>query len=162
MADQPIHSFSAVTANGETVDFSELRRNRPLVIVFIKKGCPCNVDFEPHFQRIERTYRDVSGFIGVIDGEPSEAQKYVANNHVPYPVLADPNQTIIRQFKAESSAYVGLINAEGRIDVLWPGFSIDMVRALSRRLAELGHIDERVLDLTGLPSALTTGCPFES
>ena len=35
------------------------------------------------------------------------------------------------------------------------------MRELGRRIAELGAVTERPIDVAGMPGALTTGCPFE-
>ncbi len=47
---------------------------RPLLLVFIKNGCPCSVEMEPFFHRLAHAYRDVVRFAGVIDADASTAQ----------------------------------------------------------------------------------------
>ncbi len=36
-----------------------------------------------------------------------------------------------------------------------------MMRELGRRIADLGAVTDRSIDIAGMPAALTTGCPFE-
>jgi hypothetical protein len=55
---------------------------------------------------------------------------------------------------------VALVTPPGHLDTLWPGCSADMLRDLGRRLADLAGVDEQPLDTSGLPTALTGGCPF--
>jgi len=114
------------------------RPARPLVLVFIKTGCPCNVEFEPFFHRLERTYGDAVCFAGVIDAEVPTARRYAEANEVPYPILADPTLEIIRRFRAENGAYVAIVTPPGTIDSLWPGCSTEMFAQLGRRIAAAG------------------------
>src|SRR5262245_16625730 len=74
---------------------------RPVVLVFLKDGCPCNVEFEPFFQRVERLYRAEARFLGVIDTPAEVGERYATKQRVPYPVLADPQRRIIRRVGAE-------------------------------------------------------------
>lgn len=135
---------------------------QPVVIVFIKKDCPCSVEFEPYFHRLEQCYRGQARFIGVIDGSPADACRYAAANKVPYPVVADVQNAIIRHFKAENGGYVALLRPDGTVATMWPGCSVAMLRELSRQIAFLAGVDGRMVDGTGLPVVLTTGCPFAS
>jgi hypothetical protein len=133
---------------------------QPVVVVFIKHDCPCNVEFEPFFHRLHRAYRGSTRFVGVIDGPVEMARHYARDNRVPYLVLADPRREIISRFHAKNGAYVALLTPAGTLDTLWPGVSVEMMRELGRRIAELAGTTEQVLDATGLPGVLTTGCPF--
>jgi peroxiredoxin len=162
MSNRPVASFAAVNQDGHAVEWADLSGGRPLVLVFIKRDCPCNVEFEPFFHRVEQTYRDCVRFAGVIDAPVEGASRYAEANRVPYPVLADGERRLIDRFQAENGAYVALITPEGVLDTLWPGCSAEMMRELGRRIAACAGVAERPLDCTGMPGALTTGCPFSS
>src|SRR5205823_12857759 len=45
LARAPVGLETATDHHGQTVRWSELTADRPLVVVFIKDGCPCNVEF---------------------------------------------------------------------------------------------------------------------
>jgi peroxiredoxin len=160
MTNRLVAPFTAVTQAGQPIAWAELSGGQPVVLVFIKKGCPCNVELEPFFQRLETAYRDCVRFAGVIDGSVDVACQYAAANHVPHPILADPEHQLIVRFQAESGVYVALVTPSGVLDTLWPGCSAEMMQELSRRSAELAGVEERPVDYTGMPNALTTGCPF--
>jgi peroxiredoxin len=162
LAERRIEPFSAVTHDGTRFTWPAADQARPLVLVFIKRGCPCNVDFEPFFHRLAEQYRGTAEFAGVIDATADEARAYAAANKVPYPVLADPNRAIIARFEAKHGGYVALLDASGRLDTLWPGWSAEMMRALGRRIAANGDVTERPLEVSDMPNVLTTGCPFAS
>jgi hypothetical protein len=131
------------------------------VLVFIKKDCPCSVEFEPSFHRLERCYKGRVRFFGVIDGSVTDARHYAEANRVPYTVLADPDRAIITRFKAENGGYVALLTEGGVVDTLWPGCSALMMKELGRKISTLAGVEERPVEVSGMPPVLTTGCPFE-
>lgn len=160
MSGSALGPLTALAQDGKRRDWTELAAARPVVLVFIKEGCPCNVEFEPFFHRLYRAYEGSVRFVGVIDAGAESARQYTEANRVPYPVLADPERAIVNRFRAENGAYVALVTPDGVLDTLWPGCSAEMMRELSRRIAALADVEERPLDTTDLPTALTTGCPF--
>ena len=161
LAGRKVRSFSAAACDGTVFTWSGMSAARPLVLVFIRRDCPCNVEFEPFFHRLAGRYRDVVEFAGVIDASADAAFAYATANNTPYRVLADPDRAIIDRFEAKNGGYVALVRPDGAIDTLWPGCSAEMMRELGRRIAELGAVRERPIDVAGMPGALTTGCPFE-
>lgn len=158
--DRRLGNFSALTHDGRRLSWAEVCEDRPVLLVFIKKGCPCSVEFEPFFHRLEKNYGDSVRFRGVIDGDQEAARAYAEANKVPYPVLADADRSIIHRFKAENGGYVALVRPDGTVDTLWPGCSATMMRELSQKIATVASVEERTLDTTGMPVVLTTGCPF--
>ena len=133
---------------------------RPTVLVFIQDGCPCSEAAEPYFRSLVEAYGPEVSFLGVIDGDSSVASRWRQDHQTPYPVLADPDLSLIRHYGAQRSAYSALISREGRIERLWPGFSADMLRELGARLAEARGIAEVKLAHEEAPARLTSGCPF--
>jgi peroxiredoxin len=162
MADRSLGSFSAIAHDGAKFTWPGQGRARPLVLLFIKRDCPCSVEFEPFFHRLEQRYRDIADFVGVIDADANQARAYAEANQVPYRVLADPERTIITRFEARNGGYVALLKSGGEVDTLWPGCSVEMMRELGRHIAVLGAVTERPVDVSGMPQVLTTGCPFSS
>ncbi len=160
LADRNVQSFSAAARDGTVFTWSGMSATRPLVLVFIRQDCPCSVEFEPFFHRLACRYHDVAEFAGVIDAGADAALAYASANKTPYRVLADPDREIIRRFGAKNSGYVALLRPRGAIDTVWPGCSGEMMRELGRRIAELGAVAERSIDVAGMPGPLTTGCPF--
>jgi hypothetical protein len=112
------------------------------------------------FPRLELAYRGAVHFFGVMDAEPDTA-RYGTDQAVPYPVLTDPDLDIVRRLGAKNGCYLVLLTADGVVEAVWPGCSADGMRDASRRMARLARADERPLDVSGMPAALTAGCPFE-
>jgi len=162
LAERRIEPFSAVAHDGAQFTWPGAGVARPLVLVFIKRGCPCSIEFEPFFHRLEERYHDAADFVGVIDADVGSARSYAVANKVPYLVLADPDHAIITRCGAKHGGYVALLGVNSQLDTLWPGCSAEMMRALGRRIAVLRALAERPLDVSDMPKVLTTGCPFAS
>ena len=162
VTDRTVGSLSAVARDGALFRWSGIRGGRPLVLVFIRRNCPCSAQFEPFFHRLAARYGDVVEFAGVIDADAGFAEDYATANKTPYRVLADPDRAIIDRFEAKNGGYVALLRPEGVVDTLWPGYSAEMMSELGRRIAALAAVTERSIDVAGMPGAMTTGCPYES
>ncbi len=162
VADRKVRSFSAVARDGTVFTWSGMSKARPLVLVFIRRGCPCSADFEPFFHRLAGRYRDVAEFAGVIDGDADAAPR-LHHRQQDARMLCSLIRTgrSSTGSQAKNGGYVALVRPEGAIDTLWPGYSAEMMRELGRRIAELGAVSERSIDVAGMPGALTTGCPFK-
>src|SRR5262249_19739915 len=128
-------------------------------VLFIKSGCPCNVQFETFFQRFVRAY-PAARFVGIIDADADAARRYVEANSVPYLVLADPEQSVIPRFGARHGCCVALVRPDGTLHTLWPGYSADVMNQLSRQLDALAGVAEPPVEVGDVPAALQTGCPF--
>lgn len=113
--------------------------DRPLALLFLKHGCPCNDDFEPFWQRLRGAYGD----------------------HLAFRAVTDEDGEAIRLFEVENSGYLILLRADGSVDAAWPGWSREMFEQVNQRIAALVGVSEKPLDLAGLPNALTTGCPYD-
>jgi peroxiredoxin len=160
MLSRAADGLEATGHDGRRRRWAGLSGGQPVVVVFIKDGCPCSPEFEPFFHRVAALYRGRARFVGVIDAPVKAARQYAAEQHVPYTILADPERRIIRRLKAENGGYVALLTAEGVIDGFWPGCSVATMTELGRGIARLAGVAERPLDVTGMPGPLTTGCPF--
>lgn len=158
---QPVNAVTGTDHAGRAFAWPDPAGDRPLALVFLKAGCPCSDEFEPFFHRLHAAYGEAVRFAGVIDADVSAARKFAEANRTPYPILADPSCELVRRFRAENGGYLALIAPSGTIDLLSPGCSADLFRALGRRLAILGGTAEQPLDLAGLPDAPVTGCPFD-
>jgi peroxiredoxin len=159
-SEQPAPPLAGVAQDGRTRSLADLADGRPLVVVFIKDGCPCSAEAEPFFARPRAAYGDRLRFAGVIDGPAEAARNYAKEVGAAYPILADPDKAIIHRYRAENSVYVALVRPDGVIDTLWPGYSAEMLRELGRRVARLAGVAEMPLDVRNAPSVMTTGCPF--
>jgi hypothetical protein len=162
MVDRAVDGLTATGPDGRPLAWDDLCGGRPLALIFIKDGCPCSAEVEPFFHRVGRLYLGEARFAGVIDAGPDAARRYAAEQGVPHPVLADPARQLIGRFGVETACCVVLLTPDGVIDGSWPGCSADTMQQLGRRVARLAGVEERPLDVTGMPASLTTGCPFDA
>ncbi|WP_422927999.1 peroxiredoxin family protein [Singulisphaera sp. PoT] len=153
-------SLLAEGSDGRTYRLGESSGGRPRVLVFIKGDCPCSEAADPCFARLYSGYRDRAEILGVIDGGLEEAKGWADRHGTPYPILADPDKKLIRALGAESSVYTALIDGQGTVEHLWPGYSSSMLQELGRRLAKLTDTAAAKLDFGDAPEELTTGCSF--
>jgi peroxiredoxin len=162
MVQRQAGDFRATAQDRRRMDWDDLSGGRPVVLIFIKEGCPCSVEVEPFFQRLEKLYASEVRFAGVIDAGTEVAARYAIEQGVTHPILADPERRLIGRFRAKNGCYVVLLTPGGVIDGFWPGCSADTMRQLGRRIAGLAGVEECSLDVSGMPASLTTGCPFKS
>lgn len=162
MEGKPAPEFSA--SDGQNVMHrlaTELIRG-PIVLVFIKEGCPCSIAAQPYFERIAHAYSTSVQFLGVIDGSPEVARAWGEKYRVSFPILADEKLTIIRDYNIDSSAHVAFVKQDRTLVRLWPGFSKAMLAELNVTIATTTYSRLRQVNLVDAPSELTTGCPFDN
>ena len=160
MLERVAPPFEALATDGKSHTLGELCRTGPVVLTFVKDGCPCSEAAQPFFNQIQAAYPGAE-FLGVIDAESEKARRWAKKFRVDYPILLDPACAIVRAYKVENSAYVVLVDARGRILKHWPGYSTSMLRELGATLAELTHTAEKLTNLTDAPIEPFSGCPFD-
>lgn len=152
--------FVAPAGDGGAYSLSELTNSRPLVLLFIKEGCPCSESAQPFFNRLHEAYGDRANFAGVIDGDVEAARAWGMLNRVPFPILADPGLEIVRGFAVRNSAYAVLVGNGGRVEKMWPGYSAAVIEELSGEIARLAHSDRRLIAAADAPAEMYSGCPY--
>ncbi|WP_165247446.1 peroxiredoxin family protein [Paludisphaera soli] len=151
--------FEKPTAGGATERLEDLLRDGPVLLTFIKVGCPCSESAQSSFNELHAAYPGVA-IRGVIDVEAEKARGWADRFHAAYPLLLDPDEDLVRDYGAENSAYVVLIEPGGAIANHWPGYSGPMLRELGALMARLSGTAERPLDFPDAPEELYTGCPY--
>ena len=160
MTDVTAPAFRAQATDESFCDLNELTRDGTVVLVFIKDGCPCSQAAQPFFNHLFDAYGKHARFFGVFDGSVSNAKKWAEQYQAGFPLLSDPDLRIVHEYKAENSAYVALIAKGGKIEKLWPGYSVDMLADAAARLARLTGVTAKPIDVNEAPTEMTTGCPY--
>lgn len=151
--------FRGVANDGREYALRDLLRQGPVVLTFIKIGCPCSQAAQPYFNQVAAAYPSVR-VLGVIDGELGPAQLWIRQLRTAYPVLLDPDLKLVRLFGVENSAYVIVVDRYGRIAMHWPGYSASMLQQLGAALASMTGTPFRPIDTLDAPADLYTGCPY--
>ncbi len=152
--------FRAHGNDGTEYSLVELTRKGPVLLTFTKIGCPCSEAAQPFFNRLAATYPRVR-MLSVIDGELGPANLWARKLHVSYPAVLDPDLRLVRDYEVKNSAYVVLIDAEGRIVEHWPGYSASMLQELGATLARLTRSAIRPIDTLDAPIEFYSGCPYD-
>jgi peroxiredoxin len=157
---RPAPEFELNDSNGKLQRLGDLRAEKPVVLYFIKDGCPCSQTYEPFMQEFASNYMDVAHFIGVIDGTQETAKAWSSRFVNPYPIAFDPTSRTMTRWQATNSAFTALIDKQGNVVAYWPGYSRWMLEELSQKLADLAGVPRRRLAVVDAPSQLYTGCSF--
>lgn len=157
---RPAAAFAAVDHTGRAHSLASLTAQGPFVLYFIKDGCPCSQDLEPLIQRLAARFE--VPFVGVINGDAEIAEAWIDTFNVQTPILLDPELQIIRAYGIERSAYVAVIDRDGRIAKLWPGYSAEMLQELNDLVAEKAGVEPEPFDPLYAPNEITSGCYFYS
>lgn len=153
-------AFSLPDLKGLTMTNATLGPGKPQFFYFINSECPCCVTAEPIVQRLFEEYGEAVEFAGIIDADQKRAQKWAEANGATYTILLDPKKTTIAAFGAEAGVYMAVVNKEGKIDKLYPGYNKESLKELSARLARLGGVEPKAIDFPDAPDKLTSGCTF--
>jgi thiol-disulfide isomerase/thioredoxin len=124
---------------GPDIDLTRLRG--PLVINLFAQWCgPCRKEL-PYYQELHRKGRGTVRVIGVdyLDTQPSAALDLVKQTGVTYPLLADPDGTLRRDFKIRGLPGVVLVGADGKV--------ADVEFRVVRSYAELRDLVQQRLDV---------------
>ncbi len=161
MAEQVAPGFQSEATDGKGYRLETLVNEGPLVLIFIKDGCPCSLAAQVYFNRLHNAYGSRLPFFGVFDGSVTKAKAWGQGSGVAYPILSDPDLKIVSNYKAENSTYVALITKGGTIEKLWPGYSTEMLKDLSNHVAKLAGVEPKTVDLADAPEEMISGCPYD-
>lgn len=133
---------------------------RPTFVYFVKEGCPCSFDAEPLFNDLyEHLGRKVE-FVSVTDADAKGAKRWSTEMSVPYPVVSDPKAQAMKLYEAKSSVYGALLDQEGRIVKMWPGYSKGFLKEMNALMSKAAGIPEKRFDSKYAPIEKATGCAF--
>lgn len=146
--------------SGKQISLKQLAGEKPVVVYFIKEGCPCSQTYEPFIQEFASNYADVAHVVGIIDGDADTARRWSSRYVNRYPIANDPTNATMIRWGATNSAFTALVDQQGKLVAYWPGYSRWMLEEMSQKLAELAGVPRRRLAVLDAPSQLYTGCSF--
>ena len=154
-------NFQLSDGTGETFSLKSLTADdKPLLIFFIEKKCPCCLGAKHFVDRLADNFKGTATVIGVINASGKEAQTWRQLTQPHFKVLEDPNQEVIRAYAAERGVYTSLISPDGTIDKAYPGYSIETLKDISARLSRWANVKDPGFESNAAPKELTSGCLF--
>lgn len=111
--------FSLGDANGNEHQFSELSREKAVVLMFVATDCPNSNTYAPVLARLYREYSPRGVAFFNVFSDPSEStaviRKHEADFQTPFAALLDPHQTLARQTGAKSTPEAVILDSEGKV-----------------------------------------------
>ena len=159
-AAKQIETSKGPTTARHEFTFAPKGATKPQFIYFVKDGCPCSYDAEPLFKRLGLKYAHSVEFATVTDAALDHAKAWDIAQTPPYPVVYDPDHRIINQFGATNSVFSVLLDVNGRVLKMWPGYSKSILKDMNAFLAKAAGVGETPFDPQYAPDAKTSGCPF--
>ncbi len=130
------------------------------LVYFVKDGCPCSFDAEPFFKELGRRFRNTVDFVCITNAVRAKAKDWAGRQAPPYAVAYDPDQKVIKAYKAKHSVYTLLLNQRGEIIKMWPGYSKGILTEMNSELAKAAGVKESKFDPKYAPDTKTSGCDF--
>lgn len=137
-----------------------LSKDKPTVVLFIKEGCPCSIDAQPIMNKLAEKFKGKAQFLGIIDVDGQKQKQWIAENRPVFPIVADTSLNLMKGYGALNSVYTFLVGPDHRIEKMWPGYWVDMLKELNARLCK--DISEKVTEFDPLyaPIAKSSGCAY--
>lgn len=152
--------YAGEDAYGKPYSVGSPAADRPQFIYFIKDGCPCSIEVQPLFNDLAKRYQGQIDFVGIIDRDTKDARRYHTDMLMHGQIVADPKLEIIKAWDIERSAYSALVTRDGRIEKMWPGYSIEILKEMNRKFAAITGAEEKPFDTKYIPRDETSGCSF--
>lgn len=153
--------FELKDTDGNTVSVKSLTAgNKPLLIFFIERQCPCCLGAKYFVDKFVDLYGDKISVIGVVNANHEQALLWKKGTKPRFRIVEDPYQKAIQQYKAERGVYTALIKPDGTIYKAYPGCDIKMLQEISGKLAEFAGIPAKEYISPAAPKETTSGCTF--
>ena len=149
--------FSLTGNDGQVHTLDALTEKGPVLLYFIKDGCPTNDQALPHYAALAKGYGDGVRLVGVLNQSGAAAEKWIEKWKPPYLVLMDPDKEVIGAYGATRSPWVVEIVRGGERGRTWEGYSAIALEQQSAVLAEAQGRAPVPVDAAALPAKMRYG-----
>ena len=125
--------------DGEPVDLADHVGERPLVLEFWASWCEQCEALQPSMDAAFERYGDEVGFLAVavaVAQSQRAVRRHLERHAIPFPMLWDTRGNATRAFLAPATAYVVILDAQGKVAYTGIGPRQDIVRAVGDVLGE--------------------------
>jgi peroxiredoxin len=84
------------------------------VLIFLSKDCPCSKSHVAHLNKLSQEFKNIPFFGVIADRESSETEifAYFNSKNFNFPIISDPQQSLIKQFKALKTPHAVLLKKQ--------------------------------------------------
>ncbi len=154
-------AFTSLDENGAKTSLKQVAGGRPLMFYFINAECPCCVEAEPFVERLVVAYTGKANFAGVIDAAPAKAKSWKEANTASFPLVTDPQKSIIKKYGVKNGVYFVLVRPDLTIERVYPGYSKALLKQMTTALDRLTKQSGTQIETKDAPDRPTSGCSFE-
>lgn len=153
--------FTIMALDGTRRTIGQLKEEGPFFLYFIHDGDPVNSLAKRFVDRIAGAYMPArTKWYGVVDMKANRARSFNSEGVTPYKFLLDPDSSVRKLFKVESSPTVILVGSDGRIVKAWPGFSAYWLKDINAEAARVNRQPMKRLDFSKAPSVTIFGSGY--
>lgn len=143
--------FSTLGSDGKTHTLSALSKGGPVLLYFIKIGCPVNHRAIPYFEKLRKAYQGKATIVGVIDGSAADAKEWLKTYKSDMRLLLDPDLKIVRSYDAQYSPWAVAVD-KGKVSNIFEGGSPKLLQQMNTFMATAAKMPREKLDFAGAPS----------
>lgn len=138
--------FTLKGVDGRLYPLGEALLRGPLLLVFIKSGCPACDLVLPYLSRLRQAYPEGWTLWAVSQDAWGRSQEYAQRFALPFPVLVDEaTYPVSKAYDPPATPTLFLIEPAGPIAFTNHGFSKDDINQLSHLLADRLKVEARVI-----------------
>jgi len=152
--------FSLLGTDGKEYNLTALTKDKPLLIFFVERECPCCLGAKFFVDRLINLYPGQINAVGIINAKGAKAVRWAKVTKPKFIILQDFEQRAIRAYSAERGVYTTLIAPGGTIAKAYPGYSKSMLQELSNDVASLLKVEPKRFVSKAAPDEMTSGCVF--
>lgn len=156
----PVPAFSATAANGKLVT-EKLLCEKPSVVVFLKKGCPCNPDAAKNLNKLVGDLGDSAQVVAFINSDLKGAQEESKTLKAKFLIIPDEKKTVIAGCGATRSLDFTVVATTDapRFPKLWNGYSSGTMNEALEIVVKHGKTLKK-WDVSVFPKEAVAGCGF--
>ena len=128
-------SYKLIDIHNNQVSFSEFKRNKATVIIFLLSDCPASQSYTVTLNKLAKKFSNEKiEFIGIFPGRYStdnEIQKFQKQYKITFPLLKDADMFVAEKLNATVGPSCFLINGDGKI--VYEGRIDDWLYALGKK-----------------------------
>jgi peroxiredoxin len=151
MMSKDAPDFSLPSLGGETISLADYRGKKNVVVSYWASWCgPCKVELPELRDFYQRHHQEDTNFeiLAIsIDEERSDAEKYVATEKLPFPVLLDPHSKVADTYTVQAIPTTFVVDKSGKIIYARTGLAetmqFELIRTLGIRPSGLDDDDNR-------------------